>query len=385
MSTTESAAEPNPVVNPTRRPLDGVKVLDLTRVVSGAVAGRIMGDLGADVVKIESPEGDITRLWGHVQNGTPGFFLQQNASKRGMCLDFRDPQAIATVIALAAKADVLLENFRGGVMDRLGLGWSVLQALNPRLVMLSISGFGQRGPEAQRPAYASVIQAEAGFLHRQAGFDGRAPSDPVTSIADYNAGLHGLIGVLAALYQARLTGVGDHLDIAMFDSMLATDDYVHYAIDGVEPPKLGGEYFQTGDGRWTMVTGPTNHVFRQIVATHGLADPTSATDDVATKIRLRRIALATWISAMPNRAMLLPLLQQAGLPYGELNSPSEAISSPTAQFREVVTTVIDSGGEPRRLIQTPYRFKQSASGARRVSPHLGEHNDEVIAEWLDTP
>jgi CoA:oxalate CoA-transferase len=370
------------VTTSTRRPLDGTRVLDLTRVVSGAVVGRIMGDLGADVVKVEPPEGDVTRLWGLVQHGTPGFFLQQNASKRGMCVDLRKPEGVATIIALAATADVVLENFRGGVMDRLGLGWPVLHAVNARLVMMSISGFGQAGPESERPAYASVIQAEAGFLHRHAEFDGRAPSDPITSIADYNAGLHGAIGALAALQQAQRTGVGDHLDIAMVDSMLATDDYVHYAIDGVQPPRLGGDYYQTADGRWTVISGPTNHVFREMSRVHSITDPTTKADDVATKIRLRRGALAEWALSIPHRSDLTPLIEQAGLPWGALNSPAEAIETPTVRHRGTIASVIDSGGETRRLIQTPYRFAGSASGARSRSPHLGEHNEEVLKEWL---
>ncbi len=366
----------------TRRPLDGVRVLDLTRVVSGPVLGRILGDLGADVVKVEPPEGDVTRLWGHVRNGTPGFFLQQNASKRGMCVDLRVPSAAAVVIELARAADVLIENFRGGVMDRLGLGWSVMREVNPRLVMCSISGFGQSGPESHRPAFAAVIQAEAGFLHRQMGFDQRPPSDPIASVADYNAGLHGAIGVLAALVQAKATGVGDHLDIAMIDSMMATDDYMHFALDEMEPVRLGGEYYQTGDDLWTVISGPTNQVFRDLAKTHGLVDPSSAEDGPKIKLVKRREALRTWIRSIPNRDSLIPLIEAAKLPWGALHSPTQAVQSPTAVHRGSVTTVIDSGGEERKLMQTPYRYAQSTTGARSRSPHLGEHNGEVLREWL---
>lgn len=365
-----------------RRPLDGVRVVDLTRVVSGPVMGRILGDLGADVVKVEPPEGDVTRLWGHVQNGTPGFFLQQNASKRGMCVDLRISSAKEIVIELARVSDVFIENFRGGVMDRLGIGWSVLREVNPRLVMCSISGFGQEGPEAHRPAFAAVIQAEAGFLHRQMGFDQRPPSDPIASIADYNAGLHGTIGLLAALHQAKATGIGDHVDIAMIDSMMATDDYMHFAIDGVDAVRLGGEYYQTGDDRWTVISGPTNHVFRELAKTHGIADPSLADDAPLVKAAKRRDAMREWFRTLPDRAALVSLIEAAKLPWGGLNSASEALTSPTALHRGAVTSVTDGGGETRRLIQTPYRYANSSSGARNRSPHLGEHNAEVLHEWL---
>jgi CoA:oxalate CoA-transferase len=369
--------------NSTRRPLDGVRVLDLSRVVSGPAAGRFLADLGADVVKVEPPEGDVTRLWGAVKHGVPGFFLQQNAGKRGMCIDLRVEGAANVVIEMARHADVLIENFRGGVMDRLGIGWQVLHAANPRLVMLSITGFGQTGPEAHRPAYASVIQAEAGLLGRLSQADERAPSDTITSIADYNAGLHGTIGLLAALFQAQRTGLGDHLDIAMVDAMLATDDYVHYALDDEPTPRLGGEYFQTADSSWTVISGPIAHVFRVLSASAGIADPVPMDSSLSAveKTQLRRHTLRAHIAAMPDRAALTAMLDTAKLPWGALQQPSEAVRSPTVVHRKTVAHVPDGPGSTRKVIQTPYRFAMSQSGARSRSPHLGEHNRAALNEW----
>jgi CoA:oxalate CoA-transferase len=366
-----------------RRPLDGVRVLDLSRVVSGPAAGRFLSDLGADVVKIEPPEGDVTRLWGAVKHGVPGFFLQQNAGKRGMCVDLRVDGAAQVVIDMARHADVLIENFRGGVMERLGVGWSVLHAANPKLVMLSITGFGQEGPEAHRPAYASVIQAEAGLLGRLAQFDERAPSDTITSIADYNAGLHGTIGLLAALFQAQRTGLGDHIDLAMVDAMLATDDYVHYALDDEPNPRLGGEYFQTHDGAWTVISGPVAHVFRVLTTSAGLADPVGPDSPLSAveKTQARRVALREHVSSLPNRAALTALLDAAKLPWGALHLPSEAVRSPTVQHRGTVAQVSDAPGSTRSVIQTPYRFALSHSGVLTRSPHLGEHNRSALREW----
>src|SRR5262245_5973520 len=190
----------------------------MTRVVSGPVVGRALADLGADVVKLEPPEGDVTRLWGEERHGIAGFFLQQNAGKRNVCIDLKAPGAVELVHDLVAVADVLVENFRPGVLDRLGITWEALSARNPRLVMASISGFGQDGPHAQRPAYASIIHAESGIIGRLLALEGRAPVDPIVSFADYDAGLHATIAILAALLQARATGVGDRIDIAMLDA-----------------------------------------------------------------------------------------------------------------------------------------------------------------------
>lgn len=357
-------------------------MLDLARVVSGPVVGRIMADLGADVVKLEPPTGDITRIWGARPHDVPGFFLQQNAGKRGICVDLEAPGSVDLVRSLAVQADVLIENFRGGVMERLGLGWDVLHELNPRLVMLSITGFGQRGPEAHRPAYASVIQAEAGLIRRLADEDQRDPTDLITSVADYNSGLHGCIATLAALMHARLTGEGDHVDIAMIDSMIATDDFFHFALDDTIAPKLGGEYYKTGDGAWTVISGPVNHCFRTISAQIDLHDPTDSSDSAQTKIEKRRSALRIWSASLADRASLTAVLDQVGIAWGALKLPSEAAESPTAKYRGSVATIEDAPGSQRRVVQMPYRYEYAESTVKGRSPHLGEHNAEVLAEWL---
>ncbi len=363
-------------------PLTGVRVLDMARVVSGPVVGRIMSDLGADVVKLEPPEGDITRVWGARPHGVPGFFLQQNAGKRGICVNLGADGSVDLVRQLACQADVLIENFRGGVMDRLGIGWSVLHQLNPRLVMLSITGFGQSGPESHRPAYASVIQAEAGLIRRLAEEDGRAPTDLITSVADYNAGLHGCIGALAALMHARATGEGDHVDIAMIDSMIATDDFFNFALDAVVPPKLGGEYYQTADGGWTVVSGPVNHVFRTISAHTGLIDPSGADDSVQAKIDSRKVALRDWARTLPDRSALTTVLDQVRIAWGALKQPGEAAVSPTAVHRGSIGLVEDAPGSSRKVVQMPYRYEHAESTVRGRSPHLGEHNANVLSDWL---
>jgi CoA:oxalate CoA-transferase len=366
------------------RPLEGVRVLDLSRVVAGPVAGRILSDLGADVVKVEPPEGDITRIWGEERHGVSGFFQQQNAGKRNISIDLRKPAGVQLVIDLAAQADMVIENFRGGVMDRMGIGWEVLSAANPKLVMCSISGFGQTGPEAHRQAYASVIQAESGLVHRHATQDGRAPTDPITSFADYNSGLHGTIALLAALHAAKTTNIGTHIDLAMLDAMMFTDDYLHHAIDDSPIVRLGGEYWQTADGNWFEIAGQFRFVWAQISAAHHLVDPTPKDADLNTKIANRRKIVREFIATLPDAEAAIAMANKAALPWGRYNSPEQAMLAPTAIHRGIVTQVDDRAGGQRGIVQSPYRFNNYESGVKGSSPHRGEHNAEILTDWLKT-
>ena len=251
-------------------PLAGLRVLDLSRVLAGPFAGRMLADLGADVIKVEPPEGDVTRGWGQVRHGLGGYYVQQNVGKRAMCVDLGAPGGSDLLVRLAQRADVLIENFRPHVMAQYGLGWERLSALNPRLVMLSISGFGAASPEAHRPAYAPVLHAESGAVARQAELD-RAPrtTDFVLSNADTNAGLHGLVAILAALHARERSGAGQHVDLAMLDAMLATDDYAHFALDQAEISRGGGEVWDAPGGP-IMVTGDFRNLWRVLTKLCGI-------------------------------------------------------------------------------------------------------------------
>lgn len=360
-------------------PLSGLRVLDLSRVVSGPFAGRMMSDLGADVVKLEPPAGDVTRAWGQVRHGLSGFYTQQNAGKRNVSVDLRAPGGPELAARLARRADVVIENFRPGVMDRYGLSWEALSAANPGLVMLSISGFGQEGPWRSRQAYAPIVHAESGLLGRQARFDRAAPSDPMLSVADTDAGLHGLVAVLAALWLRRRSGRGQHIDLSMLDAVLATDDYAHHALDGEPIVRLGGEVWPAVGGP-VMVAGEFRHVWRQASRTHGVADPTPAGAALAEKIACRRGAFASWVASFTDRPALLSALEAAGLAWADIRGPEDAFESPGAG--RAVAEVDDRGGGRRRVVQSPYRFSAASSGVRGGAPRRGEHNAEVLEEWL---
>jgi CoA:oxalate CoA-transferase len=364
------------------RPLEGVRVLDLSRVVAGPFAGRMLSDLGADVVKVEPPDGDLSRFWGEERNGVTGFYQQQNAGKRNVCVDMRADGAVELIVRLTAVADIVLENYRAGVMDRMGIGWPVLSAANPRLIMASISGFGQGGPESDRPAFAPVIEAEAGMIARQAAFDNALPTDPMLSIADYNAGLHALVGMLAALHAVKSTGVGTHLDIAMLDTLLATDDYIHHSIDNSPVVRLGGEYRKLPSGRWVLVSGQFKHVWAQLSTFKLVADPAPKGADLDTKIAMRKAAVDNWWAAFVDDAEALGALDRAQIAWGIMKTPDEALASPTAHHRGIVVQVDDRGGSTRGVINSPYRFSAYESGVAGPARHRGEDNESVLTEWL---
>ena len=358
-------------------------MLDLSRVVAGPFAGRMLADLGADVVKVEPPEGDVSRVWGEKRHGVSGFFQQQNAGKRDICVDLRAEGATAVVIALAAHADIVLENFRAGVMTRLGLDWPVLSVVNPRLVMCSISGFGAQGPDADRAAYAPVIQAESGIVSRQALFDGMSPTDPMLSIADYDSGLHALVAILSALRMVERTGVGTWIDMSMVDAMLATDDYVHHAIDGSPVDRLGGTYWQVGDGTWLMVSSPMKHFWR-VVSSLGVTAEVPVDASLDEKVASRTRAIAAWMRRHASVEDATSALDALNIAWGRVRTMDEAISSPTADHRRVVAQIDDRSGtgSTRGVIDSPYRFSAWESGVRGGAPRRGEHNAAVLAEWL---
>ncbi len=341
----------------------------------------MLSDLGADVVKVEPPEGDITRGWGAVRHALSGYYTQQNAGKRTLCVDLDAPGGSDLLLRLAERADILIENFRPGVLDRHGLGWESLRAVNPGLILLSISGFGQSSPEAKRPAYAPVLHAEAGIVARQAHFDAAPPTDPVLSIADTNAGLHGLVGILAALWMRERTGHGQHVDIGMLDAMLATDDYAHFALDEIPVIRGGGEIWEAPGGP-IMITGDFRAIWRVLVRRLGVVDPTPPGASLPEKIRLRRRASAEFYLSFPDRASLVAVLDSANLAWGDVRPTEDAFTSPSAKARGIVAAVDDRGGGTRPVVESPYRFSAADSGVRGGASYRGEHNREVLAEWL---
>ena len=364
-------------------PLEGLKVLDFSRVLAGPFAGRMLCDLGADVVKVEPPDGDVTRLWGKVIQGLPGYYHQQNAGKRNICMDLRAQGAKELVFELVKEADILIENYRPDVMPRLGLGYEALKAINPKLIMLSISGFGHGGPESHRPAYAPIVHAEAGLMYRQADRSGQLLSDLPLSVADTNASLHGLVGLLAAVILRQRTGLGQHIDIAMIDATVATDDQVHYAIEDAEDTAaLPNDTWETGAGP-ILLSADFRFLWLQLTRLMGVDDPTHKEMELAEKIRIRREIVGKYLVALPSWDDVEESMGKMNLAWGRVRAPADLLQQPTVAARGAIVQIDDRAGGTRPITQSPYRFSAAKSGVRGPAPHRGEHNIEVLASWLN--
>ena len=366
-------------------PLQGVKVLDFTRVLAGPFAGRMLSDLGADVLKVEPPEGDVTRIFGRKLNGIGGYFNQQNAGKRSVCVDLAVEGSTDLLLKLAAEADIVLENFRPGIMEGFGLGWEQMKAVNPSLVMLSISGFGQTGPERDRASYAPIVHAETGLLARQAYVDKDKPTDIALSVADTVTGLHGLVGVLAALHLAKATGVGQHVDLSMVNAVVATDDYVHFVLEDAPIVAGGGRIFDAVGGP-IMLAGDEKWWWHQVSRVGGLADPTPEGAAIKTKIRARRGAIEAYLTSFDDRDALIASLDRANLAWGNVFDHREVYGKqPSIEARGMITDVDDRAGGRRRTTQSPYKFSAARSEVRGPSAYRGEHNYDAIEDWIGLP
>lgn len=363
-------------------PLANLRVLDFSRVLAGPFAGRMLSDLGADVVKVEPPDGDVTRLWGKVVAGVPGYYHQQNAGKRNISIDLRHPGAKDLVFDLVRQADILIENYRPDVMPRLGFGYPALKAINPRLIMLSISGFGANGPESRRPAYAPIVHAEVGLLHR-AVRRGRVPyRDLPLSVADTNASLHGLIGVLSAVILRERTGLGQHIDMAMVDATIVTDDQLHYELEDSEDTMgLPNDVWETGAGA-ILISADFRQLWRLLTTDLGVADPTHKDMELDTKIRLRREAVTAFLAGLADWPQVESAMARMNLAWGQVRPGAALREQPTVAFRGSIVDIDDRAGGTRPIPQSPYRFSDARSGVRGPAPHLGEHNVEVLSDWL---
>lgn len=363
-------------------PLQGLKVLDFSRVLAGPFAGRMLCDLGADVVKVEPPDGDITRLWGRDIAGIPGYYHQQNAGKRNLCMDLRAPGATQLVFDLVAHADIVLENYRPGVMKRLGIDYSALRGVNPRLIMLSISGFGQQGPESQRPAYAPVVHAETGLIDRVGWRFGVARHDMPLSVADTNASLHGLVGLLSAIIMRERTGTGQHVDIAMIDATVATDDHMQYDIEqSRETGPLRSEVWETVIGP-VLLSTDARYFWHLLTTQCGVADPADAQMTLEQKIAARHAAMQAFLLSLDSREQFENTMAQMNLAWGMVRSGAEMREQPTVKARGAIVDIDDRAGGTRPITQSPYRFSNARSGVRGPAPHRGEHNYVVLQQWL---
>jgi len=346
----------------------------MSQAISGPYAGRILSDLGADVLRVDGPRTDVTDLFGAVMDGRAGMYAQMNAGKRNVGIDLAAAGAVGLVRDLAARADVLIENFRPGVMDRLGLGYEALAAANPRLVMVSVSGFGATGPDAGRRALAPVIHAESGLIARQAQLDDRKPADFPLAIADTVTGLHAAIAVLAALHQRAVTGVGQHIELSMLGAVAASDDHAHAAIDGsTEPYSSRGTIWQAPGGP-ILIAAPPKHAWVMLSRRGLIADPAPPGSDLPVKAQLRQQAIQDWMTGFASRDELIAALEDAGVAWADLPDSSAVFADGAHTAR--------LPGASRRVVAMPYDFSAAAVAVPRGVARRGAHNAEALADWL---
>ena len=370
---------------------DGIRVLEFAALVAGPSCGKYMADHGADVIKVERfPMGDVSRS-GFLRGAARSpMFLQHNAGKRSICIDMKSPEGLESVRALIPGTDVVIEAFTPGVMARLGLGYGDLQALNPSIILCSISGFGQTGPNADRPGYAHISHAMAGwlgmqFLHRDPP---EAPRGPGIAIGDTTTGLTAFGAVSAALYHKATTGEGDHIDIALFDSLFGSNDssLQHYLTTG-DIDVWYHPVHATKDGYLTANVGPDHRSWAGACAAMGkpeLANDSRFADaaaldenkDAATEI------LRDWLATLSAEEAEMRLTEHH-VACGEVKTIDKAVRQPQVEARGLVRKVDDPILGETEIINSAFCYANSESSVRGPAPTLGQHNHEILREILD--
>jgi CoA:oxalate CoA-transferase len=363
--------------------LSGVRILDLARVVAGPYVSRICADMGAEVIKVEPPEGDQVRLIAPKHDiGMSAFYQWVNAGKRGLSIDLRSSDGLAVVLDLVGHCDAVIENFRPGVLDRLGLSWDVIQRANPKAILLSINGFGSDSAWRERRAYAPIVHAVSGILADQADYAGLAVAQTNEAHADTTAALHGTIALLAALRVADSTGVGQKLEVPLYDALLATYSEVNNALLTEPDDRVMNPIYDAGPHGAIATAGAARLVWRLVADAHGVKDPTPPGAPLEQKKRLRREAIEAWMQALPSRDAILAKLGEAGIACGPVLSMREALASDLSAERDLLVEVDDRRGGKRPLVKPPARFSASTNAVRAAAPRRGEHNREVLAELL---
>lgn len=372
--------------------LSGVRVLDLTRILSGPFASMILADLGADVIKVEDTKGgDDTRHWGPpFQGADAAYFHSVNRNKRSLAVDLKSDAGLGIVLQLADSADVVLENFRPGTAQRLGLGYAALSARNSRLVYGSVSGYGHTGPLSERAGYDAIAQAMSGAMSVTGAQDGEAVRFGVAG-ADLGAGMWVTIGVLSALWSRQSTGVGQHVDISLLDGQVSWLTYVaqNYFASGVTPRRYGSAHpnivpyqgFTTGDGDIMVAVGNDAlwHRFAPVLGLDDLVDdPRFATNPDRVANREVLLPLLTEALAARSAAEWSDLLSEAGVPVGPINTVDEALELPQLRARQMVVDLPHPVEGSVRTLGSPIKLSRTPATLRHASPTQGEHTTAIL-------
>ena len=373
--------------------LDGIRVLDLTNHLSGPYCGMLLGDLGADVIKIERPgEGDEARHMPPFINGEGSPFMLWNRNKRSVVLDLKSEDGREAIHALVREADILLENFRPGTLDRLGIGYETLRAANPKLIYCAISGFGQTGPYRNRGGFDLMTQGMSGLM-AVCGPEEGAPFRLPIAISDVAAGCYATIGILAALEARHRTGTGQMVETSLLDSAVSFGLYeaAHFFATGERPPRLGQAHrgnapyqvFKTKDG-WITIGGAQQNFWARlcnVLALTELADnPRFRTNALRVQNNKELVALLQERLETQTAAHWLNELEVAGVPSGPVLTHDEVFTDPQILAREMVQEIEHPAAGLIRTLGNPIKMSRTKPAIRRPAPLLGEHTAEILAE-----
>jgi crotonobetainyl-CoA:carnitine CoA-transferase CaiB-like acyl-CoA transferase len=371
------------------RPLEGLKIVEFARILAGPWAGQLLCDLGAEVIKVESPEGDDTRQWGppFVERGgerSAAYFHACNRGKRSIALDLRDDNDREVALGLIAEADVVVENFKVGGLRKFGLDYETLQARFPRLVYCSITGFGQTGPYARRAGYDFIIQGMSGLMSITGEPDG-PPQKVGVAVVDIFTGVYAAVGILAALRQRDVTGIGTQLDMSLFDvaTAVTANQAMNYLTTGTAPSRMGNAHpnlmpyqaFPCSDG-WIIIAVGNDGQFRRLAELLGAldlaADPAFATNPERVRNRASLEPQLSALTAGWEKARLLAACEAAGVPAGPINDMAEVFADPHVVARGMVSTV---DGVP--AVRSPITLSGTDLVPDRPSPRHDEHGVEI--------
>jgi crotonobetainyl-CoA:carnitine CoA-transferase CaiB-like acyl-CoA transferase len=375
-------------------PLGDVTVLDLSRVLAGPYCTMILGDLGADVIKVEHPDGDETRRWGPpFSEGESAYYLSVNRNKRSLTADLRTPPDRALIERIAGTADVLVENFLPGALDRLGLSLARLRAANPRLITLSISGMGVTGPDRDLPGYDFIVQARGGLMSITGPQDG-PPSKVGVAIVDLTTGMMAANAILAALYARERTGKGQHIDISLLETQVSWLANVGTAalLTGNEPARHGNAHptivpyqiFDVADGAVAIGVGNDaqwRRMCEEIGALDLRDDPRYAGNAERVRHRAELTSLLSERLRAYTRADCVARLRAARVPVSEVRTVREVLADPQVIERGMIEVIEHPTIGEIRLLGIPYKFSDTPASVRRHPPLLGEHSAEIRGEY----
>lgn len=376
--------------------LQGVRILDLTRVLAGPFCTMLLGDMGAEIIKIEEPgKGDDTRGYPPFLNGYSTYFTNLNRNKKSITLDLKKPEAKETFLELVKTVDVVIENYKPGTMEKLGLSYEKAKTVNPAIIYASISGFGQYGPYKDRPGYDIIGQAMGGLMS-VSGWPDSPPTRSGTAMGDILGGLNCCIGILAALKSRDNTGVGQHVDVSLVDSVVSSMETIIqlYLVEGRIPSRIGNRYefiypydsFEAADG-WVVIGVGGDEVWKRfckaIDRADLLADASLAInkDRVANNQRLKGI-VTEWTSARTVDD-IVELLLAHSVPCSPIYTIDKVVNDPhIAGAREMIVEMDHPIEGKMKVINCPIKFSDTKPTIRSTAPHLGEHTELVLQELL---